>query len=66
MGWRGVVQYAAAAATPVFMLVTGGAFFTLSIMGLAPNAVALATAGVVMGAVTQVRTKRATSSVGSV
>ena len=49
-----MVQYVAAAATPVFMLVTGGAFFTLSIMGLAPNAVALATAGVVMGAVTQV------------
>ena len=48
------MQGVAAAATPVFMLVTGGAFFTLSILGLAPDAVPLATAGVVMGAVTQV------------
>ena len=47
----------AAAITPLLMLLTGGIFFGLSIGGLYPGATAIATAGVLMGAVAQVRTQ---------
>lgn len=49
----------ATALTPISMLVTGGVFFSLSIAGLMPGAASIATAGVMMGAVAQVRTQSA-------
>ena len=60
VGGRFVFQYLgwgfAAAATPTVMLLTGGAFFGLSIAArLSPGAVQLAAAGVTAGAITQAR-----------
>ena len=60
VGGRFVFQYLgwgfAAAATPAVMLLTGGAFFGLSIAArLSPGAVQLAAAGVTAGAITQAR-----------
>lgn len=48
---------AAAAATPLAMLVLGGAFFTVSLVGLSPlGTAAVGTAAIVLGAVLQVCT----------
>ncbi len=60
VGGRFVFQYLgwgfAAAATPTVMLLTGGAFFALSVAAhLSPGALQLAAAGVTAGAVTQAR-----------
>lgn len=59
VGGRFVFQYLgwgfAASATPAVMLLTGGAFFGLSIAArLSPSSLHLAGAGVLAGAVTQV------------
>eukprot|EP00242_Pyramimonas_sp_CCMP2087_P010854 CAMPEP_0198199640 /NCGR_PEP_ID=MMETSP1445-20131203/2872_1 /TAXON_ID=36898 /ORGANISM="Pyramimonas sp., Strain CCMP2087" /LENGTH=489 /DNA_ID=CAMNT_0043869525 /DNA_START=849 /DNA_END=2318 /DNA_ORIENTATION=- len=51
---------AAAAATPLAMLVLGGAFFTLSLVGLSPlGTAAIGTAAIVLGAVLQVLARSA-------
>ena len=64
VGGRFVFQYLgwgfAASATPAVMLLTGGAFFGLSIAArLSPGSAHLAAAGVFAGAVTQVRCRGA-------
>ena len=67
VGGRFVFQYLgwgfAAAATPSVMLLTGGAFFALSIAArLSPGAAQLAAAGVTAGAITQARWQRISCS----
>lgn len=49
-GWR-----VAAALTPLLMLVSGGAFFGLSLFGGSMGGAAAASTGALVGAVTQVR-----------